>query len=110
MKMSTDNEVRDAVIKLETKMEVMSDSMISMADSIAKLADLRFELVSIKKDVSILDSRSTKLEDFVGTLAEHQRSLEKAQDKNTYVIGKIEVFWTAIITGGAAFLWWLLRV
>lgn len=110
MKMSTDNEVRDAVIKLETKMEVMSDSMISMADSIAKLADLRFELVSIKKDVSILDSRSTKLEDFVSTLAEHQRSLEKAQDKNTYVIGKIEVFWTAIITGGAAFLWWLLRV
>jgi len=110
MTMSTENAIRDAVIKLETKMEVMSDSMISMADSVAKLTDLRYELLAIKKDIDALAARTVKSEDQIVSLYKHQRALEKVQDKNTYVIGKIEVFWTALITGGAAFLWWLLKV
>ena len=63
MTMSTENAIRDAVIKLETKMEVMSDSMISMADSVAKLTDLRYELLAIKKDIDALAARTVKSED-----------------------------------------------
>ena len=109
MSMSTENEVRDAVIKLEAKMEVMSDSMISMASSVAKLADLRYELIGVKKDIDILEARSIKTEDKIIKTEERLSKMEKAQEKNTYVVGKIEVFWTALITGGAAFFWWFLK-
>lgn len=102
-------QIRDAVIKLETKMEVMSESMTSMADSISKLADLRFELVTMKKDTAHIEQRVSRHEQELDQLFEKTRDLEKVQDKNTYVVGKIELFWTALITGAAGFLWWLLR-
>lgn len=102
-------EIRDAVVKLEAKMEVMSDSMVSMANSVAKLADMRFEIVGIKKDVANLAKETETHAEEIGTLYEKQRELEKAQDKNTYVVGKIELFWTALITGSAGFFWWLLK-
>jgi predicted RNase H-like nuclease (RuvC/YqgF family) len=106
---STDTEIRDAVVKLEAKMEVMSESMASMADSVAKLADLRVELVSMKKDTTHLEQRVSRQEKDVDELFTKTRELEKVQDKNTYVIGKIELFWTAVITGAASFLWWMLK-
>jgi chromosome segregation ATPase len=107
--MSNDTQIRDAVIKLEAKMEVMTTSMVSMADSVAKLADLKFEIVSVKKDIAVLESRADKQEENIGDLLERNRQIEKVQDKNTNVISKIEVFWTALITGAAGFLWWLLK-
>ena len=107
---STDTEIRDAVVKLETKMEAMSEAMASMADSVAKLADLRIELVAMKKDTAHIEQRVSRQEEDIDTLYSKTRQLEKVQDKNTYVIGKIELFWTALITGAAGFLWWLLKV
>lgn len=107
--MSTETDVKEAVIKLEAKMEVMSDSMVSMARSIEKLADLRFDLVAIKKDVVMLQNTSDKIDASLSALEKRQTELEKIQAKNTYVIGKIEIFWSAIIAGAAGFLWWLLR-
>lgn len=109
MGIDSSNDVRDAVIKLEAKMEVMSESMISMADSVAKLADLRFELHSLRKDIDVITERAQKTQDEVDILKEKVASVEKVQDKNSYVIGKIELFWGALITGSAAFLWWLLK-
>jgi chromosome segregation ATPase len=107
--MSTDTEVRDAVIKLETQMEGMSASMASMADSISKLVDIKYELVAVKKDVASLQTDITKVQKDVSELNAKHTALDKAQTKNSYVIGKIELFWSALITGGAAFLWWLLK-
>lgn len=106
-------QMRDAIVKLETKMEVMSDSMVSLANSVEKLADIRFEIVGIKKDVaalhSIAEKRELEIKECKDDLDGRLRELEKVQDKNSYVVNKIEVFWTAIITGGAAFVWWLLK-
>jgi lysozyme family protein len=108
--MNEQQQIRDAVIKLEVKMEAMSDAMSVMADAVTKLSDMRFEMVEMRKDVSLLVSKIDKHEKAILDLQNRQNQLEKAQDKNTYVIGKIELFWSALITGGAAFLWWLLKV
>lgn len=107
--MSTETEVRDAVIKLETQMEGMSASMASMADSVSKLVDIKYELVAVKKDITSLQKDVTNVQKDVSDLNVKHTILDKAQTKNSYVIGKIELFWSAIITGGAAFLWWLLK-
>lgn len=109
MESSDLTQMRDAIVKLETKMEVMTDSMVSLANSVEKLADIRFEIVGIKKDISALHALAEKRESEVDELDGRVRQLEKVQDKNSYVVNKIEVFWTAIITGGAAFIWWLLK-
>lgn len=106
---NNETQIRDAVIKLEAKMEVLTDSMVSMADSVSKLADLRFEIVSIKKDASVLESRVDRHEDDITTLYNRNRELEKTQDKNSNIIDKIDIFWTAVISGAGAFLWWLLK-
>jgi hypothetical protein len=107
--MNAENEIRDAVIKLETKMEVMTESMISMASSVSKLADLRYEVLSIKKDVDTLDTRVLKNEKSIDILHVNQITMEKVQVKNSYIIGKVDIFWTALITGAAAFVWWLVK-
>ncbi|OOE37408.1 hypothetical protein BZG00_15610 [Salinivibrio kushneri] len=109
MSIESSNDVRDAVIKLEAKTEVMSESMISMADSVAKLADLRFELHSVRKDIDVITEKAEKTQTEVDELKQKIAAVEKVQDKNSYVIGKIELFWGALITGSAAFLWWLLK-
>jgi len=108
--MSTDNEVRDAVIKLETQMEGMSASMASMADSVSKLVDIKYELVAVKKDIAFLQKDVSTVQKDVSTLNVKHIALDKAQTKNTYIIGKIEMFWGALITGAAGFLWWMLKV
>lgn len=108
--MNEQQQIRDAVIKLEVKMEAMSDSMSVMAEAVTKLSDMRFEIVEIRKDVSLLVNKIDKHEKAILDLQNRQIQLEKAQDKNTYVISKIELFWSALITGGAAFLWWMLKV
>ena len=90
-------------------MEVLTDSMVSMADSVAKLADLRFEIIGIKKDVSLLETKADKHDDDIDVLYARSRELEKTQDKNSKIIDKIDVFWTAVISGAGAFLWWLLK-
>ena len=107
--MNEQNQIRDAVIKLEVKMESMSDSMASMADAVTKLVDMRVEMAAIKKDVNVLSTEIEKQRIELINMYKQQRNLEKIQDKNTYVIGKIEVFWTALVTGAAAFLWWLAK-
>lgn len=107
--MNNETQIRDAVIKLEAKMEVLTDSMVSMANSVAKLADLRFELVGIKKDADIIEARVNKHDEDIDTLYNRNAELEKTQVKNSYIISKIDVFWTAIISGGGAFIWWLLQ-
>lgn len=103
------NPTREAVIKLETKMEVMSESMSSMAAAVSKLADMRYEIVALKKDVAANMERAGRIEKTVQRLEQDHRRSEKTQAKNSYVIGKLEVFWGALITGAAGFLWWLVR-
>jgi chromosome segregation ATPase len=103
-----EQQIRDAVIKLETKMEVMSDSMVSLANSVEKLADIKYEIISLQKDIGSLDAISAKRAKDINNLWDHVRELEKSQQTSNYVIGKFEVFLTAIITGSASFLWWLL--
>jgi len=102
-------QIRDAVVKLEAKMEVMSDSMVSLADSVSKLADIRVELAGMKKDISsiykISEKRDVELEDMDNRL----RYLENANTKNTYVIGKIDLVWGAILTGAVSLVYWLLK-
>lgn len=103
------SEMRDAVIKLETKMEVMSDSMTTMANAVSKLADMKYELVGISKDIATLAKVSEKQDESITLLFKRQRIIEEQQNKNSYILGKVELFWSAVITGSAAFLWWLLR-
>jgi hypothetical protein len=107
--MSTDSQMRDAVVKLETKMEVMSDSMVSMAASVAKLADLRYELVAVKKDIDLLELRNNKNEKIIEEMVKMQSAMQTTQNNNSYVIGKVQLFWTAIVTGAISFAWWKLR-
>ena len=103
------NEVRDAVIKLEAKMELMSESMMSLADSVSKLADIRYELVGMKKDIAILHQASEKSASDIHAALERVRVLENTSSKTTYVIGKIEILWGAIVTCAVSFLYLLLN-
>jgi hypothetical protein len=107
--MNEQQQIRDAVIKLEVKMEAMSDSMVSMADAITKLSDMRFEMLGVRKDVSTLVSKIDKHEQHIQMLEKKHLVLEKAQAQNTYVISKIEIFWAALIAGAGSFLWWLAK-
>lgn len=109
--MSNDNEshIRNAVIKLETKMEIMSESVSSMATSVAKLADMKYEIIAIQKDVRSNADKVDKIEKSVEALTKNVYQLEKIQTKNSYVVGKFELFICALITGAAGFLWWLAR-
>lgn len=107
--MSDTNEVRDAVIKLEAKMELMSESMVSMADSVAKLADIRFEIVAMKKDIANLHKVAEKRDLEMDNIGDRLRQVENAQNKTTYVIGKIELLWGAVVTGAVSFVYWLLK-
>jgi chromosome segregation ATPase len=107
--MNPNTEVRDAVIKLETQMEQMSSSMASMASSVEKLADLRYELKEMSRECTILNSRVAKAEAQLEDLEDKQNELEHTTAKNSYVIGKIELFWGALITGAAGFFWYMLK-
>ena len=103
------SQIRDAVVKLEIQMESMSESVKMMADSVAKLADLRYELRAIKKDTAILENRVNKHGEEIDDLKDGQRANEKQIDKNSFVVKKVDAFLGALITGGAGFLWWLLK-
>lgn len=110
--MSPPNEytdIRDAVIKLETKMEVMSDSIVSLADSVSKIADVRYELVVAAKDISNIKEQLRKIETDIDMLFSRQRNLEDVQKNHGFVISKVDAFWTALITGAAAFIWWVIK-
>jgi len=107
--MNEQQQIRDAVIKLEVKMESMSDSMAAMAEAVTKLSDMRFEVLELRKDVGVLVNKMDKHEEDIEKLQQKQLILEKAQAQNTYVISKIEIFWTAIIAGAGTFLWWLVK-
>lgn len=107
--MDNDSRLRDAVIKLEAKMEVMTDSMVSLADSVAKLADIKFEIVAMKKDISALHKISEKRDTEIESIGDRLRQVETAQTKTTYVIGKIELLWGAVVTGAVSLAYWLLK-
>lgn len=105
--MDTDQrEIRDAVIKLETKMEAMSEAMETMANGVAKLADMRYELISLKNDTTMLKSRVDKQEVSLDALFDKHRSLEQQHTKNSYVIGKIEMIWGILLVAGVNALIW----
>lgn len=85
--MSQDYEVRDAVIKLETKMEAMSDSLASMASSIEKLADVKYEIKETKQDIETkyqrylmdyhkVDVTLDKIQKDIHSIADKQRGIE----------------------------------
>lgn len=107
--MSDHNQIRDAVIKLEAKMEVMSDSMSTMAEAVSKLADLRYELKAIKKDTVIIETRVNKHDEEISGIKDAQRVSERQIDQNSFIVKKVDAFIVALITGGAGFLWWLLK-
>jgi hypothetical protein len=102
-------QIRDAVVKLEAKMEVMSDSMVSLANSVSKLADIRVELMGMKKDISALYKIAEKREVELDNIEDRVRILEHSNTKTTYVIGKIDLIWGAILTGGVSLVYWLLK-
>lgn len=90
-----ENEVRDAVIKLEVKMEQMSDSLATMAKSMATLADIKYEIKDVKADIDVKFQRYlmdyhnvvvqlSEMKKDIHSIAEKQRFLEKNGDKNTW--------------------------
>ena len=107
--MDESKQIRDAVVKLEAKMEVMSDSMVSLANSVSKLADIRVELMGMKKDISALYKIAEKREVELDNIEDRVRILEHSNTKTTYVIGKIDLIWGAILTGGVSLVYWLLK-
>lgn len=90
-------------------MEVMSDSMVSLANSVSKLADIRVELMGMKKDISALYKIAEKREVELDNIEDRVRILEHSNTKTTYVIGKIDLIWGAILTGGVSLVYWLLK-
>jgi ABC-type enterochelin transport system substrate-binding protein len=103
------SDMRDAVIKLETKMEIMSDSIVKLADSVSKIADVRYEIVSLQKDAGNLHQTVERHTKDIDRLFDRQRSIEGTQQEHSFVVKKINIFWSALITGAASFLWFLLR-
>lgn len=76
--MSSENEVRDAVIKLEAKMEQIVDMMSTMTTSVAKIADMGYEVREIKKDVK-------RLADALRDVTARLDCVETYTNKNTFV-------------------------
>jgi len=102
-------EIRDAVIKLETKMESMSDSMEKLADSVVKIADVRYDILAIQKDVSALKDAVNNQHKDIDKLFTRQRDIESVQLQHAFVVKKVNVFWTAVVTGAVSFFWWVIK-
>lgn len=80
-------EVREAVIKLEAKMEQMSGAIASMAISVEKLADIKYEIKETKKDC---DTNYQKCRDDQNLLVRDFSELRKSQDSLSNKVGEIE--------------------
>lgn len=113
-------EVREAVIKLEAKMEQMSGAVASMALSVEKLADIKYEIKETKKDC---DSNYQKCRDAQNLLVRDFSELRKSQDnlfskvrdiedktsRNSWFVSNAERLGWIVVTGFVGLLYYVIK-
>ena len=115
-----DQEIREAVIKLEAKMEQMSGAVQSMAISVEKLADIKYDLREARKDA---ENNYQKCKDNQGQLRNQQEELKKSNDnawrklreiedttsRNAWFVGNAERLGWIVVTGLVGFIYYIMK-
>lgn len=113
-------EIREAVIKLETKMEQMSEAVTSMSDSVRKLADIRYDLREARKEAennydnckerqALLMSKQEELKRDMDSQWIKLREIGEAQARNTWVTDLISKASWLVIGGMVSFVYWMIQ-
>ena len=113
-------EIREAVIKLEAKMEQMSEAVTSMSDSVKKLADIRYDLREARKDAennydnckerqALLMSKQEELKRDMDSQWIRLREIGDAQTRNTWVTDIISKGSWLVIGGAVSFIYWMVK-
>jgi chromosome segregation ATPase len=113
-------EIREAVIKLETKMEQMSEAVTSMSDSVRKLADIRYDLREARKEAennydnckerqALLMSKQEELKRDMDSQWIKLREIGESQARNTWVTDLISKASWLVIGGMVSFVYWMIQ-
>jgi len=113
-------EIREAVIKLETKMEQMSEAVTSMSDSVRKLADIRYDLREARKEAennydnckerqALLMSKQEELKRDMDSQWVRLREIGESQARNTWVTDLISKASWLVIGGMVSFIYWMIQ-
>jgi chromosome segregation ATPase len=113
-------EIREAVIKLETKMEQMSEAVTSMSDSVRKLADIRYDLREARKEAennydnckerqALLMSKQEELKRDMDSQWIKLREIGESQARNTWVTDLISKASWLVVGGMVSFVYWMIQ-
>jgi len=113
-------EIREAVIKLETKMEQMSEAVTSMSESVQKLADIRYDLREARKEAennydnckerqALLMSKQEELKRDMDSQWVRLREIGESQARNTWVTDLISKASWLVIGGMVSFIYWMIQ-
>jgi len=113
-------EIREAVIKLETKMEQMSEAVTSMSESVQKLADIRYDLREARKEAennydnckerqALLMSKQEELKRDMDSQWVRLREIGESQARNTWVTDIISKGSWLVIGGAVSFIYWMVK-
>ena len=113
-------EIREAVIKLETKMEQMSEAVTSMSDSVRKLADIRYDLREARKEAennydnckerqALLMAKQEELKRDMDSQWIRLREIGESQARNTWVTDLISKASWLVVGGMVSFVYWMIQ-
>ena len=113
-------EIRDAVIKLEVKLEQMADSIATMASAIDKLADIKVEIQAVKLTTDSNHARCRERQEQLNNkilvtakdlenLSKEFSECQQQQQKNTWTVSKMEAIWGTVAVGALSFIIWLVQ-
>jgi chromosome segregation ATPase len=110
MESHPDQELREAVIKLESKLEVMSDSISSLASSVGQLVDVKADCKELAQSLKhsnefnalqfkMSTEEVTKTRADIDALWQAFRKINELQAKNNVFISNAERLTWVFVTG-----------
>ena len=116
-----EHEIRDAVVKLEVKMEQMSESLATMAGAIEKLADVKYEIKELKNDMEMkyqrylvdyhkVDAGMASINKDILAIAEKHRELETKASRPIWFVENASKLGWMLIASGIGFIVWIIEL
>jgi chromosome segregation ATPase len=120
MALHPDQELREAVIKLESKLEVMSDSIASLASSVGQLVDVKADCKELAQSLKHSNEFNTlqfkmateelaKAKGDVDALWQALRTMKELQTRNNVFISGAERLVWVFVTGFVGVLFYYIQ-
>jgi chromosome segregation ATPase len=120
MALHPDQELREAVIKLESKLEVMSDSIASLASSVGQLVDVKADCKELAQSLKHSNEFNTlqfkmateelaKAKGDVDALWQALRTMKELQTRNNVFISGAERLVWVFVTAFVGFLFYYIQ-